>query len=91
VKFEVAREIGLGCGLQQPYEWVNNAVHTASMFMRFDDIPGELDELHQDALAHGVKFAKICGCAYLSDTDDYCYICQKLQALRGEKSCTESI
>lgn len=81
MKYKEAKEFGIECGLEKPYEFVNNIVmHCMSLF-GYENIDKELSELIEDAKNNGVKFAK-CGDAHKNDTDDLCYICQALKDIK---------
>lgn len=77
MKFELAQEIGLACGLESPTEWVNNLLIHA-FWIRSNDMAREETELIEDAGIHGVLFAK-CGHADSEEGNDLCYMCRRLQ------------
>lgn len=74
--FEKAKELGVACGLSEPYEWVNNAIVHAMQLFPWNRISAELKELIEDAKSRGVKFCK-CGHADACESEA-CYMCRKL-------------
>lgn len=83
--YQQAAELGRGCGLSEPAEFVNNiALHAMNLFA-YGDIPRELAELHETATAAGVAFSAVCGHATLAGEDAAaaCYVCRKLPGVRA--------
>lgn len=91
MKYKAAESIGRDCGLTLPAEFINNIEHVAMMIFKYKDIERELAELRQDAIAHGIRFSKVCGCAILAeDSEEYpCYTCRKLKALHDKRADKE--
>lgn len=82
MKYEQAKEIGLECGLEKPYEFVNNVrMHCFNLFA-YSEIRKELEELYIDSKPY-VIFSEICGDAIKEgeSAKELCYICKALRGL----------
>ena len=83
MKYKEAKAIGLECGLERPYEFINNVtIHIMNIFT-YKEIQKELDELREDAKKEGISFSSVCNHAIPKDrdTDKLCYMCVKFETL----------
>lgn len=87
MKLKEAREIAEICGLETDAEAINNIVlHACNLFL-YTDLPGEIDELFEDAKAEGVRFSTSCGDAIPADADESlpCHFCSEMARLDRER------
>jgi len=59
MKFEEAKQLGVGLGLQSPAEWIWNVINHASQLFLYPKISEEIEELLQDAKASGLDLITI--------------------------------
>ena len=80
--FENAKEIGLGCGLTEPREWVNNAlIHVLPILpLPYEDVVKARQQLIAEAIENGLH---MCECGdFDTEKKELCYICEKLHNLK---------
>ncbi len=59
MKFKEAQQLGRGCGLATPAEWIWNVINHAQNLFVYTEMNQEIEELLQDAQAEGIDLVAI--------------------------------